>query len=58
MTLPPDRSHVATEQRNDESRALDAMSTGEIVRPLEARKATPRHTIRPPSVTIKDGMDR
>ena len=32
MTLPPDRSHVATEQRNHESIALDSMSTEEIVR--------------------------
>lgn len=31
MILPPDRSHVATEQRNDESHALDAMPTEEIV---------------------------
>lgn len=31
MTLPPDRSHVATEQRHADSRALDAMSTLEVV---------------------------
>ncbi|MFM7133161.1 MAG: N-acetylmuramic acid 6-phosphate etherase [Planctomycetota bacterium] len=31
MTLPPDRSHVATEQRHDESRALDAMETADVV---------------------------
>jgi len=31
VILPPDRSHVATEQRNDESHALDAMPTEEIV---------------------------
>ena len=30
-TLPPDRSHVATEQRHDESRALDALETVDIV---------------------------
>jgi N-acetylmuramic acid 6-phosphate etherase len=29
--LPPDRSHVATEQRHDESATLDALSTEEIV---------------------------
>ena len=32
VTLPPDRSHVATEQRNASSGALDAMSTEEVVR--------------------------
>ncbi|MFM7051224.1 MAG: N-acetylmuramic acid 6-phosphate etherase [Planctomycetota bacterium] len=31
MILPPDRSHVATEQRHDESRALDAMDTADVV---------------------------
>jgi N-acetylmuramic acid 6-phosphate etherase len=31
VTLPPDRSHVATEQRNAASEALDLMSTEEIV---------------------------
>jgi N-acetylmuramic acid 6-phosphate etherase len=31
VTLPPDRSHVATEQRHDESRALDAMETADVV---------------------------
>ena len=31
MTLPPDRSHVATEARHPESAALDEMSTAEIV---------------------------
>ena len=31
LTLPPDRSHVATEQRNAASEALDTMSTEEIV---------------------------
>jgi N-acetylmuramic acid 6-phosphate etherase len=30
-TLPPDRSHVATEQRHDESRALDRLDTDDIV---------------------------
>lgn len=29
--LPPDRSHVATEQRHDDSRALDALETADIV---------------------------
>ncbi len=29
--LPPDRSHVATEQRHDESRALDRLDTDDIV---------------------------
>ncbi|MFM7261555.1 MAG: N-acetylmuramic acid 6-phosphate etherase [bacterium] len=29
--LPPDRSHVATEQRHDASRSLDAMETSEVV---------------------------
>jgi len=29
--LPPDRSHVATEQRHDESRSLDAMETADVV---------------------------
>ena len=31
VTLPPDRSHVATEQRNAASEALDTLSTEEIV---------------------------
>ena len=31
MKLPPDRSHVATEQRNAASEALDTLSTEEIV---------------------------
>lgn len=31
VTLPPDRSHVATEQRNAISEALDTLSTEEIV---------------------------
>jgi N-acetylmuramic acid 6-phosphate etherase len=31
VKLPPDRSHVATEQRNERSRELDAMSTRDIV---------------------------
>ena len=31
VTLPPDRSHVATEQRNATSEALDTLSTEEIV---------------------------
>lgn len=31
MTLPPDRSHVATEQRNPSSLALDTMSTEQVV---------------------------
>ena len=34
VTLPPDRSHVATEQRNAASEALDTLSTEEIVRLL------------------------
>ncbi len=34
VTLPPDRSHVATEQRHEDSVALDAMSTVEIVQLL------------------------
>ena len=29
--LPPDRSHVATEQRHHESHALDALATTDIV---------------------------
>ena len=33
-------------------------STGEIVRPSAARNATPRQTSNPPSVTMKDGIDR
>ncbi|MCE2880974.1 MAG: N-acetylmuramic acid 6-phosphate etherase [Planctomycetaceae bacterium] len=31
MKLPSDRSHVATEQRHDESRALDALGTDDVV---------------------------
>jgi N-acetylmuramic acid 6-phosphate etherase len=31
VTLPPDRSHVATEQRNAISESLDTLSTEEIV---------------------------
>ena len=34
------------------------VSTGEIVRPFAIKKAAPRHAIRPPSVTMKDGMAR
>ena len=31
MKLPPDRSHVATEQRHEESAALDELGTAELV---------------------------
>ena len=33
-------------------------STGEIVRPPPDKKAIPRQTIKPPSVTIKAGISR
>ena len=38
--------------------SLNVLSRGEIVSPRVIRNATPRQTSKPPSVTIKAGIDR